>query len=335
MSASKVMAASTTPTPNSLSVHHSPNPCHGLPALTGEVAVALSGGADSTALLLAAQGAYPGRVRAIHVNHQIQSAATAFEQQCQQMCAQRGIPLHVVRINVERGPRQSLEAQARVARYRALAQAAQEQGIATILLAQHAQDQLETVLIALSRGAGLPGLSGMAPTFKRHGVQFVRPILHVNDADLRQWLDDEGVGYIHDPSNDDQQFIRNRIRHQVSPALAAALPQMAAAAARSAQHIAQAQRLLNDLAAIDSQHTGIPPQIKPLQTLPAERQSNVLRWWLAQTPDATPSSAQLSALMSQVSACTTRGHRIHLKVGSGHVVREGAHLSFVAKAPGA
>ena len=110
------MAASTTATPDA-----SNNPCLPLPPITGRVAVAFSGGADSTALLLAACEAYPDRVVAIHINHQLQAAAADFEVHCATTCRALAVPLEVRRVTVACGPRQSLEAQARAIRYDTLA----------------------------------------------------------------------------------------------------------------------------------------------------------------------------------------------------------------------
>jgi len=213
------MAASTTATPKPAS-----NPCLPLPPLAGVVAVAFSGGADSTALLSAAIASYPERVVALHINHGLQAAAVDFEAHCKRVCDALGVPLVIRRVTVTCGPRQSVEAQARLARYEALASAAESVNAGCVLLAQHAQDQLETVLIALSRGAGLPGLSGMAPQFVRHGMRFIRPILAVQGQALRDWLDGQGMAFIDDPTNQDTQFTRNRIRRDVLPALERALP---------------------------------------------------------------------------------------------------------------
>ena len=309
-----------------------PNPClSGLQALpTPElVAVAYSGGADSTALLLAAVELWPGRVVAIHVNHGLQDAATAFETHCQQRCLAMGVPLHIARVNATAQTGQSPEDAARQARYAALTQAADALEVRQVLLAQHLDDQLESIVLALSRGAGAAGLAGMASQFEVDGVRFERPILGVRAKALRDWLDEQGEAYVHDPSNADQRFTRNRIRHSVIPALTQAFPHIAATVARSAQHMAQAQRLLDELAESDLANVGNPPQIKLLQTLSSDRQANLLRYWLKAEAGAAPSSAQMHALLKQVQACRTRGHRIELKVARGHVVRDAAHLRYL------
>ena len=188
------MAASPTPRPTPASTGGNPAlaPLQGLnPSLP--LAVAFSGGADSTALLLAAAQAWPGQVHAIHVHHGLQAAADDFERHCMAVCEQAGVPLHALRVDARHASGESPEDAARRARYRALAGAAQANGLACVLLGQHADDQVETLLLALSRGAGLPGLAAMPARFERHGMRFERPLLGTSGAALRQWLDDAGI----------------------------------------------------------------------------------------------------------------------------------------------
>lgn len=299
-----------------------------LPLLVG-----YSGGADSTALLLACFDKWPGQVRAVHVHHGLQAAADDFAAHCQAMCTAWQLPLRVLRVQAGHAPGESPEDAARKARYeafRALAHAWQSpETIKSIALAQHADDQVETVLLALSRGAGLPGLSAMPASWQRDGLTYHRPLLAVPAPEIRAWLARRGASFIEDPTNLDERFTRNRIRARLLPPLEAAFPQFRETFARSARHAAQAQVLLNEVAAQDLLAAGSPPAISALQALSAARQANVLRHWLQQLA-ATPSTAQLEQLQSQVAACTTRGHQIHLKVAEGHVTRQGAHLHFAS-----
>ncbi len=292
------------------------------------IAVAFSGGADSTALLLAAVARWPGQVTAIHIHHGLQAAADEFSRVCEATCASLGVPLRVVRVDAAHAPGQSPEDAARIARYAALAEAAQSLGAGAVLLGQHADDQVETMLLALSRGAGLPGLSGMAMQFGRGDVAFYRPLLQTRAGDLRDWLVQQGQPFIDDPSNTDERFTRNRIRARLLPALEATFPQFRTTFARSARHAAQAQLLLVEVAREDLQRVGVPPSIRALQALSGPRQANLLRQWLDDTHHAKPSTAQLAQLLGQIAACTTRGHRIHLKVADGHVTRAGDHLHW-------
>ena len=302
------------------------SPAH-LP-LSLPLGVAFSGGADSTALLLAAQARWPGHVVALHVHHGLQAAADGFVQQCAALCRTLGVPLQVAHVDARPGSGQSPEDAARSARYQALAQLAQQNGVAQVLLAQHADDQVETLLLALSRGAGLPGLSAMPAQFTRHGTHFLRPLLQVGSLAIRQWLTDAGVAWAEDPTNASTAYTRNHIRLQLLPALEQVFPQFRETFARSARHAAQAQNLLAEVAQQDLAAVGTPPHIKALQQLSQARQANVLRHWLKTVYGVAPSTAQLAELQRQVAACTTRGHAICIKLGPGQVRREGAGLGW-------
>ncbi len=296
------------------------------------LAVGLSGGADSTALLLGCAERWPGQVLAIHVHHGLQSAADAFERHCVDLCARLQVPLQVQRVDARHAPGQSPEDAARIARYQAFSAAAlmnkAQDAIQSIALAQHADDQVETLLLALSRGAGVAGLAAMPAFWQRGGLDWHRPLLTVPGAALRTWLQARGQAWVEDPSNQDERYTRNRMRARLLPALEAVFPQFRDTFARSARHAAQASELLEDLARQDLAEVGNPPRIAALRVLGAARQANVLRHWLRQAHQTTPSSAQLDALQVQIAACTTRGHRIHIKVGRGFVEREGAVLRW-------
>jgi len=296
------------------------------------LAVAFSGGADSTALLLACAEKWPGQVHAIHIHHGVQAAADDFERHCQAFCAQLNVPLLVRRVDGRHAPGQSPEDAARRARYKAFEAVALEEyaqdAIKNIAIAQHADDQVETLLLALSRGSGLPGLSAMPASWVRAGITYHRPLLRVRASDIRAWLASRGVTCIEDPTNVDQQFTRNRIRAQLLPALEATFPQFRDTFARSAAHAAQAQAVLLDVAVQDLALIGSPPVIANLQRLSRPRQANVLRHWLNTTFNAVPSAAQLAELLDQIAACTTRGHQIRIKVGAGFCERRGALLHW-------
>ncbi len=200
-----------------------------------------------------------------------------------------------------------------------------------MLLAQHADDQVETLLLALSRGAGLPGLAAMPARFERHGVRFERPLLGVSAPAIRAWLAAEQVPFIDDPTNADTAFTRNRIRHELMPALEQAFPQFRETFARSARHAAQAQELLSAIAADDLAAVGNPPAIAGLRQLTRARQANVLRHWLRSAHEAVASAAQMEELLDQIAACATRGHGIRIKVASGFVERVGERLAYVQR----
>lgn len=326
------MAASATPRPNPPDPAGNP----GSAALAGlelplPLAVAYSGGADSTVLLLAAAHRWPGQVQAIHVHHGLQEAADAFEQHCRHVCDALGVPLQVRRVHARNALGESPEDAARQARYQALARAARDAGLQAVLLGQHADDQVETLLLALSRGAGLPGLAAMAPVFQRDGMLFVRPLLALSARAIREWVAERGIPVVEDPTNGDIAFTRNRIRHKLLPALEEAFPQYRETFARSSRHAAQAQELLETVATEDLARMGGVPAITALQVLPRARQANVLRHWLRSAHAATASAAQLEELLEQVADCRTRGHKIRIKVGNGFVERSGERLAYRAE----
>lgn len=294
------------------------------------LAIGLSGGADSTALLLACAQRWPGQVSAIHVHHGLQAAADGFEQHCIALCAQLKVPLAVQRVDARHARGQSPEDAARTARYQALQAAAAAHATvpASIALAQHADDQVETLLLALSRGAGVAGLAAMPAQWQRGGLAWHRPLLEVPGADIRRWLQAQHQTWVEDPTNSDERYTRNRIRARLLPALEAVFPAFRTTFARSASHAAQAKELLLELAEQDLAQVGHPPQITALQALSPARQANVLRHWLLIAHQTTPASSQLAQLQQQIRACTTRGHRIHLKVGRGFVIRTGAVLDW-------
>ena len=324
------MAASATPRPTPA------DPSRDLPALLAAqppalpVAVALSGGADSSALLLAAHRCWPGQVRALHVHHGLQAAGDDFERHCRLLCERMGVLLTVLRVDARAHAGDSPQDAARRARYTALATAARAQSAACVWLAHHADDQAETLLLALSRGAGLRGLSGMPARFEREGMTFVRPLLHTAAADLRAWLRAEGEDWVEDPSNADTGYTRNRIRHQLLPALGEAFPSFRQTFARSMRHAAQAQELLDGLAANDLREMGGGPVLAALQALPPARQANLLRHWLRKAHGVAASEAQMDELLAQVADCRTRGHRIRIKVAAGFIERDGHRLLYSA-----
>ena len=296
------------------------------------LAVGFSGGADSTALLLACVQKWPGQVSAVHVHHGLQDAADDFAAHCQQVCTALDVPLTVQKMDARHAPGQSPEDAARRARYKAFeALALTDKGqvaIQSIAIAHHADDQVETLLLALSRGAGLPGLSAMPQRWTRGGLRYHRPLLRVSGADIRRWLADQGAAFVTDPSNVDERFTRNRIRAQLLPALAQCFPQCLDTFARSCTHAAQAQALLLEVAAQDLAQVGVPPRIQLLQGMSQPRLANVLRHWLQSCHQATPSTAQLAELMRQISACRTRGHALRLKIAHGFCERRGAELHW-------
>ena len=300
------------------------------------LAVAFSGGADSTALLVACAEKWPGQVVAVHVNHGVQAAAALFERHCKDFCAARALSVQVCQVNAAPQQGESPEAAARRARYKAFSaltlSGSAQTAIKSVAIAQHADDQAETLLLALVRGGGVAGLSAMPAHWARDGLDYHRPLLCVSAAEVRRWLAVRGIDFVDDPTNSDERFTRNRIRRQIMPAMKAAFPHLLETLGRSAAHAAQAQTLLDELARDDFSRVGREgdalASVRALRTLSKPRQANLLRYWLKHSVNVIPSTSQLNELLDQVHACSTRGHRIHIKVGQGFVERKGDALHW-------
>lgn len=258
--------------------------------------VALSGGLDSTVLLhlLAAMNDRPA-LRAIHVHHGLQPVADAWPEHCRRLCDSLGVELLVRHVTVEESA--SLEQAARNARYAAFSEALREGEV--LLTGQHREDQAETLLLRLFRGAGLRGLMAMRGLRPLGDAWLLRPLLDSSRDELLRYAQGHGLEWIEDPSNGDTRFTRNHLRQEVLPALASRWPQVSRTLARTADHLAEAGELLDELAAGDlvqaQTRDGLPWLGLPSLHLPGllrlspARQRNVLRFWLAyftRLPDA-------------------------------------------------
>jgi len=221
---------------------------------------------------------------------------------------------------VSRASGVSVEAAARDARYRALDSMCAEHGVRTLWLAQHADDQAETVLLQLLRGAGLAGLAAMAPEFLpvNASATRVRPLLHLLRAQLDHYASARKLRWIDDESNADTRYARNALRHQVSPALAVHFPGFRDALARTAAHAASAQRLLDALARIDmeaaSRDEGRVLERDALLALDDDRALNLLRYWMRTLGFVAASSARLADALRQLreAGAGQHGHRLRI-----------------------
>lgn len=253
--------------------------------------IAFSGGLDSTVLLhllgdLSQQHALPP-LRAIHVHHGLQAAADAWPEHCRRICASLGIALDVIRVDV--APGASLEQAARDARYAAFAQALKPGEL--LLTGQHREDQAETLLFRLLRGAGLRGLAAMPRQRALGQGTLLRPLLDVPRTALLSYAQAHQLSWIEDPSNADTHFSRNYLRHQVLPTLLSRWPQASLSLARSAAHLSEAQGLLDELAQQDLALAATPTpwpwldlpslDLAVLRLLSPARQRNALQFWLA------------------------------------------------------
>ncbi|MFO1314119.1 MAG: tRNA lysidine(34) synthetase TilS [Burkholderiales bacterium] len=272
------------------------------------IAVALSGGRDSVVLLDALFHVAPPRghrVAALHVHHGLSPNADRWQRFCADLCATRGVPFTARAVVVPRTPQASVEAEARRLRYAALADAAVAAGIRHVALAHHRDDQAETLLLQLLRGAGPHGLAGMpAARTDLHGVTIVRPLLDCPRAAIDAYAQAAGLAWVDDESNAAHRHLRNAVRHVVLPALVRVAPQAPATLARAARHQADAARLADDLAALDAATYGNHGSLEcaALAALPPHRARNLLRWFVRQHGLPAPSEARLAAMMAQLAA---------------------------------
>jgi tRNA(Ile)-lysidine synthase len=260
------------------------------------VAVAYSGGRDSTALLhacaqqAAALNAAGARldVLALHVHHGLSAHADEWLSACEQQCkswSAAGLPIRFlsVRLDGRPAPAQSIEAWAREQRYVALAEMAKAAGAELILLAHHRRDQAETLLLQGLRGAGVAGLAGMPARQWRDGICWARPWLSLPREAIESYVLTHGLTHIDDDSNSDPRFARNRLRLSVWPALLQAFPQAEASLAQAATWAQQALELQQEVASNDLagllDDKGLA--VENLLALSPARANNALRAWLA------------------------------------------------------
>lgn len=253
--------------------------------------IAFSGGMDSTVLLhaiarLAKQHRLP-QLRAIYIQHGLQEAAQAWPAHCQRVCAELQMPLSVIEVNVAQTA--SVERAAREARYAAFAEHLHSDEV--LLMAQHLDDQAETVLFRLLRGAGVSGLRGIPAQRALRVGYLLRPLLGLSRQQLQSYAQQQGLQWIEDPSNASDGFARNYLRQQIIPCLQTRWPALRSTLQRSAQHMQEAQHLLDELAELDLKHA--QPQaslawlhlpsldLTVVRDLSLARQKNLLRYWLA------------------------------------------------------
>ncbi|ASW00392.1 tRNA lysidine(34) synthetase TilS [Paraburkholderia aromaticivorans] len=298
-------------------------------AANARIAIAFSGGVDSSVLLDAAvRVAGASRCVALHVHHGLSAHADAWFAHCEAFARERGVEFAAERVEVSRDAGVSVEAAAREARYRALDAMCRSRGVATLWLAQHADDQAETVLLQLLRGAGLAGLAAMAPEYlpARASATRVRPLLHLMRAQLEQYAGDRALRWIDDESNADTRYARNALRHDVMPALAVHFPGFRDALARTAAHAASAQRLLDALARLDmegaSRDEGRALSRDALLALDDDRALNLMRYWMRTLGFVAASSARLGDALRQLReiGATDDGHALRID-HAGHALR--------------
>jgi tRNA(Ile)-lysidine synthase len=272
------------------------------------IAIAYSGGLDSTVLLDAAvRVAGAARCVAFHIHHGLSPNADRWLAHGEEQAATLGVSFAARRVDVRRDAGVGIEAAAREARYRALDALCDSERVRRIWLAQHADDQAETVLLQLLRGAGLAGLAAMAAEHRPAGAAAtrVRPLLHLLRAQLEDYARGRALRWIEDESNADTRFARNALRHHVLPQLAVHFPGFRDALARTAAHAGAAQRLVDDLARIDMEAVASVDDPHALSRaalleLDDERALNLLRYWMRTLGLPAASTARLTDALRQL-----------------------------------
>ena len=263
--------------------------------------VGYSGGMDSHLLLTLLQQLLRSdfaqsfdrlpHLKALHINHQLQPQAAAWELHCQRVCDDLAVPLLIERVNIPKGG--NTEALARQARYAVFTQQLCQQDV--LFLGHHQDDQLETFFYRLARGAGVKGLSAMAwqrdfPCHDKGSAVLVRPLLHFSHAELLEVAQSKQLSWVNDSSNADTVYDRNYLRHKVLPLFKRRWPALARSVTRVIKHLQEHQQLLSELAVEDLARCDVQAHafwrehsiaLADVFCLSHLRSKNLLRHWLA------------------------------------------------------
>lgn len=270
------------------------------------VLVGLSGGMDSVVLLHLLQQLaprYSWQISALHVHHGISRNADGWAAFCTALCARYATPLQVEHVDIAPLRGHGIEAAARKLRYLAFSR----QPCDFVALAHHADDQAETLLLQLLRGAGVRGASAMpalSPLLdgRAGSPGLVRPLLNFSRQEIHEYAVKHRLQWIEDESNADDAYPRNFLRHRVLPLLEQKFPACRGTLARSAQHFAEASQLLDELAqqdaarAVQADTLAVPA----LQSLEPPRARNLLRYFLRSLGAPMPQTAQLDDMLQQL-----------------------------------
>lgn len=267
--------------------------------------IAFSGGVDSLVLLhaLAALREHIGasRLYVVHINHGLSPNAAQWAERCARQCAGLALPFTLRKVNAAPLTGESPEAAARKARYRALAELVESGDC--LLTAHHQDDQAETLLLQLLRGAGPKGLAAMPPlsTFSRGW--HARPLLGFSRGDLIAYAEAQCLSWLEDESNSDTRLERNFLRHEILPRLKQHFPALASTLSRSARRCAEAAEILRVQAQADLaplQRTADALSVSGLRALGEVRVRNVLHHWIHARGLPVPAEAQLLLLWRSV-----------------------------------
>ena len=290
-------------------------------------AVALSGGADSAMLALHAALALRDlsgvELHCFHIHHGLQAMADAWQEHVHHLAAGLRLPCHSLRVEVARHDGKGVEAAAREARYGGLKRLAELTGVSHILLAHHRNDQAETVLMRLLRGAGPTGLAAMSPSTRRDGLVYLRPWLNVDRrlivAAARDYAEHSGWLSVDDPTNLDDIYARGAVRRRLAPVLDARWPAWRATLARHARQSRELAGLIDDIAAEDFQRLDPAADASAFslaawRELSPPRQILVLRHWLRLHGLRAPTDARMGELCRQLRGLHAMGHDRNMRM---------------------
>jgi tRNA(Ile)-lysidine synthase len=298
-----------------------------LPAHSG-VYVALSGGLDSVVLLhtLAQRFRNSDSLVAVHINHQLQPNASETESFCRHLCESLKVPFQLIPVDVPVAPSGNgagsggLEEAAREARYQAFESCLGENDL--LLMAHHADDQVETVLFRLVRGTGVAGLSGMPASRALGRGALYRPFLNFSRQQLEAWANERAIEWIEDPSNQDQRFDRNYLRRTIIPALKERWPSLNHRLASTARACHEGDELAESLGKVHFSQCGTAEgglDLSLLAELALAEQKNLIRWWVRRKHWSPPSPKDWEGLMSDfINAGNDRQPEY---CGDGYVIR--------------
>lgn len=269
--------------------------------------VAYSGGLDSVVLLhslIEIKKYHPNwSLRALHIHHGLNPRADAWQLHCEQVCQALDIPIQTLKIQCVVSPGESLEAVAREQRYAALFGHLNDDEV--LLTAHHADDQAETLLLQLLRGAGVAGLAAMPRSRWEAGRLLIRPFLDYSRASLEAYAQEQQLTWVEDDSNANTAFDRNYLRHEVMPKLRARWPAAVANLQRSSQHCASALEAIRAQAQMDLRQARVSSHVLCFEVFShwrLQRQVECVREWFRECGLSAPSDAQLKKIFQEVIA---------------------------------
>ena len=289
----------------------------------------LSGGMDSVVLLSILTSLslkLKFSLTAFHVNHGISPNANKWEKFCLSLCSNHSVPIKIAKLTDNSLSGTNLEANARDARY----QRFKDLKANYVILAQHLDDQAETILLQILRGAGVKGLGAM-PVIRNQilgigdraldsGPQILRPLLEISRSEIEEYAQKYKLSWIVDESNNNVSFDRNFLRHKIFPLLERKFPSYRATFLRTSRHMAEASHLLDELAKFDREGCSVSNriQIEKLQELSFSRAKNLLRYDLAQRGVILPSTVKLEDMLRQLLSSRS-DTKLHITFGDTEI----------------